>query len=75
MNRITVNGTMNRLNLLRSIEEQTGNRFVTRYEKDLLDNTIHRYLDFLNPVNVSKNWKLNIEYDFIYEETALEDAA
>ena len=67
-NRIIVNGTMNRLNLLRSIEEQTGNRFVTRYEKDLLGNTIHRYLDFLNPVNVSKNWKLNIEYDFIYED-------
>ena len=64
--RIAVNGTMNRLSLLRSIEEQTGNRFVTRYEKDLLDNTIHRYLDFLNPVNVSRNWKLNIEYDFHY---------
>ena len=67
-NRIAVNGTMNRLNILRSIEEQTGNRFVTRYEKDLLDNTIHRYLDFLNPVNASRKWKLNIEYDFYYDD-------
>ena len=63
--KVTVTGTVNRMNLLRSIEEETGNVFVTRYEKDVLDNTIHRYLDFLNPINVSKNWELNLEYQFI----------
>ena len=57
-------GTYNRMNLLRYIEEQTGNVFVTRYEKDSLSNVIHRYLDFLNPINVSKNWELHLEYDF-----------
>jgi len=57
-------GTFNLMNLLRYIEEQTGNVFVTRYEKDNIDNTIHRYLDFLNPINASKNWELHLEYDF-----------
>ena len=57
-------GTYNKMNLLRYIEEQTGNVFVTRYEKDELNNTIHRYLDFLNPINVSKDWELHLEYDF-----------
>ena len=52
------------MTLLRNIEEETGNVFVTRYEKDIINNTIHRYLDFLNPINVSKNWMYNIEYDF-----------
>ena len=56
-------GTYNKMQLLRFIEEQTGNVFVTRYEKDLLNNTIHRYLDFLNPINVSKDWEYHIEYD------------
>ena len=60
-------GTMTRMNLLRHIEEQTGNVFVTRYEKDVLNNTIHRYLDFLNPINVNKNWTLNLEYNFMGE--------
>lgn len=60
-------GTMTRMSLLRLIEEHTGNVFVTRYEKDYLDNTIHRYLDFLNPINVSKNWTLNLEYTFMGE--------
>ena len=58
-------GTMTRMGLLRHIEEETGNIFVTRYEKDILENTIHRYLDFLNPINVNKNWTLNLEYNFI----------
>ena len=57
-------GSINRMTLLREIEESTGNIFVTRYEKDKLDNTIHRYLDFLNPINANKNWTLNLEYDF-----------
>ena len=62
--RISVTGTVNRMDLLRNIEEETGNVFVTRYEKDCLDNTIHRYLDFLNPINCNKNWIWNMEYDF-----------
>ena len=69
VNRINFTGTMTLMALLRYIEEETGNIFVTRYEKDVLNNTIHRYLDFLNPISVSKNWKLNIEYDFINEDT------
>ena len=62
---ITITGSMNLMSLLRYIEEETGNIFVTRYEKDCINNTIHRYLDFLNPINVSKPWVLNLEYDFL----------
>ncbi len=64
-NRVALSGTMTLMSLLRYIEEETGNVFVTRYEKDPLTNIIHRYLDFLNPINVSKDWELNIEYDFV----------
>ena len=67
--KIALNGTMTRMSLLRYIEQETGNVFVTRYEKDLNDNTIHRYLDFLNPVSNMKNWVLNLEYDFIDDTT------
>ena len=63
--KIGLSGTINLMTLLRYIEEETGNIFVTRYEKDCLNNTIHRYLDFLNPINVSKPWVLNLEYDFL----------
>ena len=63
--KIGLSGTINLMTLLRKIEEETGNIFVTRYEKDCLNNTIHRYLDFLNPINVSKPWVLNLEYDFL----------
>ena len=63
--RVTLSGTVNLMTLLRQIEEETGNIFVTRYEKDLLDNTIHRYLDFLNPNNINKNWTVQYEYDFV----------
>ena len=66
--RINITGTINLMTLLRLIEEETGNVFVTRYEKDLLNNTIHRYLDFLNPININKNWVFNLEYDF-YDTT------
>ena len=64
-----VNGTMNRMSLLRYLEEETGNVFVTRYEKDLNSNVIHRYLDFLNPINSSKDWEFNLCYDFIDLDT------
>ena len=63
--KIGISGTINLMTLLRYIEEETGNIFVTRYEKDCINNTIHRYLDFLNPINVSKPWELNIEYNFL----------
>ena len=66
--KVGFSGTVNLMNLLRQIEEETGNVFVTRYEKDCLDNTIHRYLDFLNPINVSKPWEVNLEYDFLDDD-------
>lgn len=62
---ISLTGTMTRMNLLRQIEEETGNVFVTKYEKDQLNNTIHRYLDFVNPININKDWTLYTEYSFI----------
>lgn len=62
---ISVTGTISPMALLRQIEEETGNVFITRYEKDILNNTIHRYLDFLNPINCSKDWSLNLEYKFV----------
>ena len=67
--KISLTGTMTRMSLLRQIEEETGNRFITRYEKDIYNNTIHRYLDFLNPTNTSKNWEYNLEYEFIVQDT------
>lgn len=63
-NKLVVSGTMTPMSLLRYIEEETENIFVTRYEKDPITNVIHRYLDFLNPINVTADWILNIEYDF-----------
>ena len=68
-NKIPFSGTMTLMSLLRYIEDQTANVFVTRYEKDLTTNKIHRYLDFLNPLNVNKDWVLNIEYDFLDNST------
>ena len=75
-NKVTFSGTMNLMSLLRLIEEETGNVFVTRYEKDVKTNVIHRYLDFLNPNNVNKNWEWNMEYDFIpdYDTTGVLDS-
>lgn len=64
---IPFTGTMTRMSLLRLIEEETGNIFVTRYEKDCLENVIHCYLDFLNPININRNWTLNLEYTFMGE--------
>ena len=67
LQRIVLTGTMTMMNLLRYIEEETGNVFVTRYEKDVQTNVIHPYLDFLNPINSSKKWELNIDYSFYQE--------
>ena len=69
--KISFTGTMTLMGLLRYIEEETGNVFVTRYEKDCLNNTIHRYLDYLNPTNVNKPWVLNLEYTFVDNDTTI----
>jgi len=69
VSKIKVSGTINLMNLLRLIEEETGNVFVTRYEKDLYTNVIHRYLDFLNPLNVKKPWVLYLDYTFMDDTT------
>ena len=66
--KVPLNGTMTLMSLLRKIEEETGNYFITRYEKDINTNVIHRYLDFLNPHSQNKNWELNLEYDFLIQD-------
>lgn len=71
--KVPLNGTMTLMSLLRTIEEETGNYFVTRYEKDVINNVIHRYLDFLNPHSTNKNWEFNLEYDFI-DDTSTSEA-
>ena len=60
--KISPTGTMTKMELLRFIEEHTGNVFMTRYEKDQNDNTIHRYLDFLNPNGNDSNFSVSFEY-------------
>ena len=45
LQKVALNGTMTKLELLRLIEEETSNIFITRYEKDS-GNVIKRYLDF-----------------------------
>lgn len=67
-------GTMSKMELLRYIEEETSNRFITRYEKDQNSNVIHRYLDYLNPNSNDSNWQ--VHFDFIptnIEETLPDD--
>lgn len=64
-NKITVTGSLTRMALLRYIEEETENIFVTRYEKDIQTNVIHRYLDFLNPNNINSDWMMGVEYEFL----------
>ena len=61
--RIAPTGVMPLMELLRFIEDETGNVFRTRYEKDVKTNVIHRYLDFLNPNSADKNWELYIDYN------------
>lgn len=60
--RIAPTGIMSLMELLRFIEEETGNIFRTRYEKDTQTNVIHRYLDFLNPDSSDVNWEVFLEY-------------
>lgn len=48
----TFTGTINPMALLRQVEKDTGNYFITRYEKDTSSNLIHRYLDFKQTIGV-----------------------
>lgn len=64
LSRIVITGSMTRMELLRMIEEETGNVFSTRYEKDTYTNEIHRYLDFLNPKKPNNNWTFRYEYTY-----------
>lgn len=68
VSRISPTGTMNKMELLRFIEDETSNVFRTRYEKDPNSNTIYRYLDFLNPDDAHKQWVLGFNYDVPEEE-------
>ncbi|WP_406533419.1 hypothetical protein [Methanobrevibacter sp.] len=64
LQKVALNGTMTKLELLRYIEEETSNIFVTRYEKDETTNVIHRYLDFKNPNNVGRELNTVIDLSF-----------
>ena len=66
-------GTMSKMELLRYIEEETSNRFITRYEKDTNTNVIHRYLDYLNPNSNDNNWEVNFTFIPINIEENLPD--
>ena len=68
--KISPTGTMSKMELLRFIEENTGNVFITRYEKDVYTNVIHRYLDFLNPNGNDTNFSVTFEYKPTHLETA-----
>ena len=61
--RIAPRGIMTKMELLRFIEEETGNVFRARYEKDPQSNVIHRFLDFLNPDSSNSNWEVFLSYD------------
>ena len=71
LEKISPTGTLTKMELLRFIEEETSNVFVTRYEKDPKTNVIHRYLDFLNRKSSNASWKLNFTY---YPPREIEDA-
>lgn len=74
VSRIVPTGTMTKMELLRFIEDETSNVFITRYEKDANTNVIHRYLDFLNPNNNDKSWELRFYHEF-YPDQASADIA
>lgn len=68
MENVIPTGTMTLMELLRFIEEETGNVFITQYEKDVNNNDIHCYLNFLNPKSTTKNWELHLFYRFPTDE-------
>lgn len=57
---ISTAGTMTKMSLLRFIEQETGNVFRTRYEKDENSNLIHRYLDFKQPNHVGVDFQEHV---------------
>lgn len=61
---VALNGTMTKLELLRYIEDETSNIFITRYEKDEENNIIHRYLDFKKPTSVGRELNTVIDLSF-----------
>lgn len=64
LQKVALNGTMTKLELLRLIEEETSNIFITRYVKDENSNVIHRYLDFKKPTNVGRELNTVIDLSF-----------
>ncbi len=64
LQKVALNGTMTKLELLRYIEEETSNIFVTRYVKDETSNVIHRYLDFKMPNHVGRELDTVIDLSF-----------
>lgn len=64
LQKVALSGTMTKLELLRLIEEETSNIFITRYAKDETSNVIHRYLDFKNPNNVGRELNTVIDLSF-----------
>ena len=71
--RISPTGTMSKMELLRFIETETNNRFITRYEKDNNNNQIHRFLDYLNPNSNDTNFEVNFQFIPTGIETPLPD--
>lgn len=68
MAKVTPTGTMSLMELLRYIEEETGNVFLPQYEKDINSNKINCFLNFLNPKSTSKQWELHLVYSFPTDE-------
>lgn len=68
MQKVTPRGTMSLMELLRLIEQETGNVFSTQYEKDVNTNKIRCFLNFLNPISSSKQWELHLSYAFPTDE-------
>lgn len=59
-NTTTFTGTINPMALFRQVEKDTGNYFITRYEKDANSNVIHRYLDFKQIIGVTHTVPIEI---------------
>jgi len=71
-NKVAFNGTMTKLELLRYIEDETGNIFMTHYIKDENSNVIHRYLDFLNYSSCGEDHDVVIDLSFNAENIEYE---
>lgn len=59
-NTTSFTGTINPMALLRQIEKDTGNYFITRYEKDTNSNLIYRYLDLKQSLGVTHDVPIEI---------------